>query len=440
MESTDTSNNLYETLGITKSATADEIKKAYRKLALRYHPDKNPNSTDKFKEISHAYEVLGDEHKRRVYDKYGELGLQMMDTVVSPLFDPQVESMLCTILMSASLLFSLVIIFLAFLTVRIDNLVLWSWSVVWIPAWILNVFVFYCLVQYILKRTEKQENQEQENGETEEHASRLKQHEQHLKIAKNTILMVNFVLALLFQIFIVLRLDGKVMWAACQVFIPYFVYEGIRFCVDCIKALVGCLALVSLKELSRMPSFLFKQFWFSALRFCLFLLIPLRIDQIIQCSWGVVFIPLYLVGMKWALELVYRYRVYSKMTQPEVAHQGKVTVLAGAVLFCIVSALFYALVGLIATRLDGYLFIKMGNVFVPLFIVFSFFLCCSGCCLPCLLQVSAISDLEAHETQTLVDANRRITASGESYAINESSTATAFTATSPPTVSSSLAK
>ncbi|KAI8333686.1 hypothetical protein BC941DRAFT_114064 [Chlamydoabsidia padenii] len=47
---------LYETLGISKSSTPDEIKKAYRRLALRYHPDKNPDSADKFKEISHAYE------------------------------------------------------------------------------------------------------------------------------------------------------------------------------------------------------------------------------------------------------------------------------------------------------------------------------------------------------------------------------------------------
>ncbi|EPB92943.1 DnaJ like subfamily A member 2 [Mucor circinelloides 1006PhL] len=426
METADTTTNLYETLGIPKSATADEIKKAYRKLALRYHPDKNPNSADQFKEISHAYEVLGDEQKRRVYDKYGELGLQMMDTVVSPLFDPQVESMLCTILMSISLLFSLTIIFLAFLTVRIDELVLWPWSVVWTPAWILNVFAFYSIVQYMLKRKDKQDDQENNDmnqRDKEGHANRLQQHNRHIKIAKNSIFMLNFILALLFQIFIVIRLDGKVMWTACQVFIPYFVYEGTQFCVNCIKALVGCLALSSLKESSRVPSFLFKQFWFSALRFCLFLLISLRIDQIIQCSWGIVFIPLYLVGSKWALELVYRYRVYSKMPQPDVAHQGKVTILAAAVAFVIVGILFYALVGLIARRLDGYLFIKMSNVFVPLFIVFSFFLCCSGCCLPCLLRVSAVSDLDEHETQVLVDANRRITASGESDASGSGTTA-----------------
>lgn len=62
----------------------------------------------------------------------------------------------------------------------------------------------------------------------------------------------------------------------------------------------------------------------------------------------------------------------------------------------------------------------------------SFFLCCSGCCLPCLLQVSAVSDLDEHETQTLVDANKRITASGESNA-NVSNTTATYTATTPPT-------
>ncbi|KAK2744970.1 hypothetical protein FQN57_004100 [Myotisia sp. PD_48] len=65
---------LYDSLGITSSATQDEIKKAYKKAALKYHPDKNrndPSAAEKFKEVSQAYEVLSDPEKRKVYDTYG---------------------------------------------------------------------------------------------------------------------------------------------------------------------------------------------------------------------------------------------------------------------------------------------------------------------------------------------------------------------------------
>lgn len=68
----------YEILGIDKSATEKEIKTAYRKLALKYHPDKNKSDAaaeEKFKEASEAYEVLGDEKKRQIYDQYGHAGV-----------------------------------------------------------------------------------------------------------------------------------------------------------------------------------------------------------------------------------------------------------------------------------------------------------------------------------------------------------------------------
>jgi len=68
------SKDYYQILGVAKNATQEEIKKAYRKLAVTYHPDKNQGDKDaekKFQEISGAYEVLSDEKKRETYDRFG---------------------------------------------------------------------------------------------------------------------------------------------------------------------------------------------------------------------------------------------------------------------------------------------------------------------------------------------------------------------------------
>src|SRR5512136_905954 len=70
----------YEVLGVQRGATKDEIKKAYRKLAMKYHPDMNKDNVkaaeEKFKDISEAYEVLVDDEKKARYDQYGHAGVE----------------------------------------------------------------------------------------------------------------------------------------------------------------------------------------------------------------------------------------------------------------------------------------------------------------------------------------------------------------------------
>jgi len=74
--------DLYEVLGLTRDATPEEIKKAYRKMALKHHPDKNrddPEATEKFKAINHANAILSDPNKKEIYDRYGQMGLYIAE-------------------------------------------------------------------------------------------------------------------------------------------------------------------------------------------------------------------------------------------------------------------------------------------------------------------------------------------------------------------------
>jgi molecular chaperone DnaJ len=76
----------YEVLNVNRDADEDEVKKAYRKLAIQFHPDKNPDNKeaeDKFKEATEAYEVLRDTEKRERFDRFGHAGLEASEPILT---------------------------------------------------------------------------------------------------------------------------------------------------------------------------------------------------------------------------------------------------------------------------------------------------------------------------------------------------------------------
>ncbi|ORZ21999.1 hypothetical protein BCR42DRAFT_405297 [Absidia repens] len=385
----------------------------------------------------------------------------MMGTMASPLFNPEIESMICTVVLVMDLILVLLIIFFSFLAVKIDGRVNWAWATVWVPLWLIDVFLFYALGRFILS-TSSDDDDDNDHDADDHDSGRRRRYQQHdeamddnnnsdggldeegkrrqqerktkqwMRWLTRGLFMVYFILALLFQIFIVIALDQIVSWSAAVIFIPYFILEGLNFLLTLTDYTITVIAIhqqlsldaqgeqggagkVSFGVLaSHGLSLLFHKFWFFALRLILFVLIAVRIDGTITCSWGVVFIPLYLVAVKYAVQLGLSYRRYNRLPQPEVAQQGKMTVIVGMVVFVVVGALLYALVGLVARRLDGVWPVSMATVFVPIFIVLAVVTCCCGCCLPCIMMVSTLGDLDDMEpAQALIDPNRRITQSGE---------------------------
>lgn len=141
--------NFYSLLNLEPSATPEQIKRSYRKLALRFHPDKNPDSGEMFQKISTAYATLSNPQRRQVYDRFGEQGVQIMEQaeahgVPAWILNPVAQSGLLLVLLCTVLLLFLVLPILA--CMRIDGGISWPWAAVLTPIWLTNAVILFAVV------------------------------------------------------------------------------------------------------------------------------------------------------------------------------------------------------------------------------------------------------------------------------------------------------
>jgi hypothetical protein len=404
--------DFYAALGVSRSANDEELKKAYRRMALKYHPDKAGNQADaaeQFDLVQKAYETLSDPKLRQVYDKYGEKGLRMLQSMgeYAPFVDPELLLQMNRIFMGCTFVLGLLITFPSLLSARIDEKINWSYILVFIPLFIVDAIVL------ILAITAKMEK----HGDDDV----LPRSDRTKAIVMKALLVVYIGLFCAFQFLICAKLDNIASLSWWVVAIPWFILELINF------AQTTMTTLVQLREpvfetnqqehaeprklgLAESCMIVFSNYAFLTIRIIQVALIFWKLGDV-DCAWGLVFLPTWLMGAIEFIRLTYLFVVARRNSKAEALQIA----IAQLVFFLIWAALFYTFMGLLVNRLertDG--LPTAAVVLIPLFIVLSIVFCCCCCCLPSTMWMAQKSfEAEMMETdnpiEVIVAPSHRIT-------------------------------
>jgi len=285
---------LYKLLEVQPDATEDDIKKAYYKLARKYHPDRNPNVGDEFKHISRAHQVLIDPYKRQIYDNYGEKVLSMVeewDKLTTDdrlaLFRECFMNMRFLLLFVLTLVCALLMLQPIFICLRVDHQVNWRWVVTLIPIWIvisIRGLTVVCCPGCVMPPTPEEYheivNSEEMEGKGEKSANPPNHRPFVMSPAQVLYSFLAFGLGTTFTVFLALKLDEQVKWKWLVVFAPMIVREGLNIFTFRMR---GRSKFVALQPL----------IW-RLFRVLLMVLLPLKLDKIWNANWAVVMLPLWL--------------------------------------------------------------------------------------------------------------------------------------------------
>lgn len=285
----------------------------------------------------------------------------MVDTMGSAMFlDPEVEAIILAFFCLVSIIIVSLLMWLIFVCLRVDGSIKWSWAVVFIPLWAVNALVLWGTI-YRMTRYDPIKNEElngrqssdshEDDNDNEQDGllgGRRKKSTTELQHRINQFIpFVNCILAVLFQIFIVLELDAVVDWSMIYVFLPFYVYEISNIVSNGKKGLLTQFILVLQMTLVLVQLTFIKKSY----------------------SWAIVFIPAYCLGFYFAYRLWKQYRTFASYPQRQEAQQGQTIVIIASVVYGTMATLFFTVLALIIRRLDGTSHVRLSLILIPVFVI-----------------------------------------------------------------------
>lgn len=378
----------YKTLGVPKNATSGQIKKAFNALALRWHPDKNPNADPKiFIGIQTAYEVLENSEKRGIYDQYGEMGLQahqMYGGKIPEELRAIGFTMITCVLCWA---FLLMLLFVIFVSLRADNKLHWSWSAVFGPAWVFDAIGLLIVAMNVKKP---------EDGEAGE-----------VKFVVFSLKALVFVSLVVFQFLVMLKLEEKIATLWLYVFVPLFAAEGLM-----VFSKIRSFIAMCKKTQTITVTKVFRTFRWTVAFVTFTALLVARLNNTIDWSWTWVFFPLYFsFAFFWLVDFILEYMLVSTVEEKQLK---KLIVFKNlATLFCY--GILFAFFGLMVIHLNtGAVSVVMACV--PILVVLG--LCCCCCCMGAML--ATVSSVNSSNHSANQSSSNYYSAEGETNPLLDS--------------------
>eukprot|EP00286_Rhodomonas_abbreviata_P028938 CAMPEP_0181314368 /NCGR_PEP_ID=MMETSP1101-20121128/14780_1 /TAXON_ID=46948 /ORGANISM="Rhodomonas abbreviata, Strain Caron Lab Isolate" /LENGTH=433 /DNA_ID=CAMNT_0023421455 /DNA_START=153 /DNA_END=1450 /DNA_ORIENTATION=- len=418
--------NLYETLGVEKEATPEDIKKAYRKAALKWHPDKNqdnPNAAaERFNQVKEAYEVLSDKEKRKFYDQHGMEGLKLKEAfenmdpgTLFQAFLASSASLRCCLVLFLFIVYAIFALFPIFLSLRVDGTVSWAWAAVFSPLFVCCGCGMSCILCMGGRPNPADEETNLPQGDQPPPPKRG-------KIAVSFLTMGS---CLAFVVLLSQWLDGKLDVSFLVVCIPGFIFEFLCLAESLYEACPRSKYEKMLHERTDPRVLLFPSYvefishtlTVAGLRTLQWVFLVLKEDSSPAMSWWLVLLPCWLFCAYSLFRLFLRASRLKHQDQllgnenggamgatdedsPELQKDSLVGIVGQG---CLSLPLAICII-LLAARLSGGLGGSLAVVFSPLFAVTGCFFCCI--CLPifCMRSTPAQGEWQAEGEEGNMEA------------------------------------